>query len=339
MFDVAFDINVVGVHDNRIVSFLRDCYAIDVSETLISRACPVCAASGNRPQWEKGDLRIVKCPTCSMVYANPVQSKYASGDYYDQSAAAYYLSPQKLVSDYSPVRFSRELKIFRKFSPSGSVLDVGCSTGGFLFQLKNQFSGDYQVLGADASGPALDHAEQQGVPVVRGDFLQQDFQDQKFDAVTLWAVLEHLLDPGAFLAKASSVLKPQGHCFVLVPNLDSFAQRFLGIKYRYVYPQHLNYFSAQTLRLLAQKHFSITSVAYTHFNPVIIWQDWKSGGQDQPNEARGALLERTTKLKTNPRLKLLRPLYAAAEKALSAAHLADNLVMVLQKSRPGNNLV
>ena len=303
-----------------------------VTETLISRNCPVCAASGGRPHWEKGDLRVVQCPQCSMLYANPIASAYASGDYYDQNASTYYLSPQKLQSDFSPVRFSRELKLFCKFCRSGAVLDVGCSTGAFLFQLQKPFTGNYQILGTDASGPALDHAEKQGIPVIRDDFLRHDFQGQKFDAVTLWAVLEHLLDPGAFLHKAGSLLRPNGYCFILVPNLGSLAQKLLGAKYRYVYPQHLNYFSTKTLRLLAQKYFSIDTIAYTHFNPVIIWQDWKSGGQDQSNESRGALLERTTGLKTNPRLKFLRPLYSAVEKALSMTHLADNLVMVLQKS-------
>jgi 2-polyprenyl-3-methyl-5-hydroxy-6-metoxy-1,4-benzoquinol methylase len=264
-----------------------------------------------------------------MLYANPIGGAYASGDFYDQEAASYYLSPQKLQSDYAPIRFARELKLFRKFCASGAVLDVGCSTGAFLFQLQNQFGGDYQVLGADASGPALDHAEQKGIPVIRGDFLKHDFGPQRFDAITMWAVLEHLVDPGAFLAKARSLLKPKGLCVVLVPNLHSLAQTLLGAKYRYVYEQHLNYFSGVTLRHLAAKYFAITTVAHTHFNPVIIWQDWKSGGQEQSNEARGTLLARTTDLKTNPRLKFLRPIYAATEKALSLTHLADNLVMVL----------
>src|ERR1035438_5896931 len=65
---------------------------------------------------------------------------------------------------------------------------------------------------------------------------------KQFDAVTLWAVVEHLLEPKQFLAKAWSVLKPDGLCFVLVQNMKSLAARALGARYRYLYPQHLNYF-------------------------------------------------------------------------------------------------
>ena len=86
-----------------------------------------------------------------------------------------------------------------------------------------------------------------GLPSSRGDFLEQEFGGRKFDAVTFWAVLEHLAAPQEFLAKAASVLKPSGLCFVLVPNMKSLAARMLGARYRYIYPQHLNYFTRATL--------------------------------------------------------------------------------------------
>ena len=108
---------------------------------------------------------------------------------------------------------------------------------------RDQFAGAYRVLGTDVSGPPLDYAESRGVPVLRANFLEHDFKDQRFDAVTFWAVLEHLFEPGKFLEKAASILKPGGLCFVLVPNLDSLAVRLLKTKYRYIYPQHLNYFT------------------------------------------------------------------------------------------------
>ena len=193
-----------------------------------------------------------------MVYADPVPEEFASGQYYDQSGGEYYLSPAKLESDYADVRFERELRLFRKHCTGGAVLDVGCSSGAFLHQLSKRWPGAYSLMGTDASGPALDYAESRGVRVVRGDFLQHDFGGQRFDAVTLWAVLEHLLEPGAFLEKAWSLLQPGGRCFVLVPNGQSLAARVLGTRYRYIYPQHLNYFTRATLkRLVERRHAAV----------------------------------------------------------------------------------
>ena len=129
-----------------------------------------------------------------MIYANPIPAAMASGAFYDAAGKDYYLSPAKLESDYADVRFERELRLFRKHCPRGAVLDVGCSSGAFLFQLNKRWPGDYEILGTDVSGPPLDYAESRGVPVVRGDFLQMDFA--KTSAATLPEALRPVPLPG-----------------------------------------------------------------------------------------------------------------------------------------------
>ncbi|HEV2392557.1 MAG TPA: class I SAM-dependent methyltransferase [Verrucomicrobiae bacterium] len=300
----------------------------------VLRCCPVCGQGAYEPSLQKGQLSLVRCLECSMVYCNPVSGQFASGEYYDQAGAGYYLTPAKLEGDYSEARFRRELRLFRKHCHGGAILDVGCSTGGFLYQLGRRFPGSYDVLGLDASGPALDYAASRGIPVARGQFLEEDFGSKQFDAVSFWAVLEHLLDPKAFLEKACAILKPGGLCLVLVPNMESLAARMLGGHYRYIYPQHLNYFTRPTLRRLAGSRFAVIELRTTHFNPIILWQDWRSGGQEVQDSQRAALLQRTTAYKQNPLLKPAHALYWLAERLLSAFDLADNLVCVLRKTGP-----
>ena len=327
-------------------------------ESHIHRACPVCAGTSFLAHWQKGDLRLVRCRNCGMVYASPAPTDMTTGEYYDAAGVDYYLSPAKLASDYADVRFARELRLFRKHCLRGAVLDVGCSSGAFLFQLQQRWPGDYEILGTDVSGAPLDYAESRGVPVVRGNFLEQDFGESGehgkliaphpgplsvrrgeggrrrgdgFDAVTFWAVLEHLVGPKRFLEKAHAILKPGGLCFVLVPNYQSLALRLLGAKYRYVYPQHLNYFTAATLIRLGEDKFAVVETKFTHFNPVVIWQDWRDGGREVSNAARGALLQRTTAYKQKAWLKPVKALYGLTEKFLAAFGLADNLAVVLRK--------
>ena len=266
-----------------------------------------------------------------MIYANPIPTAMANGEFYDAAGKDYYLSPAKLESDYADVRFERELRLFRKHCPRGSVLDVGCSSGAFLFQLKKRWPGDYETLGTDVSGSPLDYAESRGVPVVRGDFLEQNFGGRMFDAITLWAVIEHLAEPKRFLEKTHALLKSGGLCFVLVPNFKSLAVRLLGARYRYVYEQHLNYFTARTLTALCTLKFDVVATRFTHFNPVVIWQDWCGGGREVSNAERGELLKRTTAYKQKLWMKPAKPLYSLAEKSLGALGLADNLVVVLKK--------
>ena len=152
----------------------------------------------------------------------------------------------------------------------------------------------------------------------------------KFDAVTFWAVIEHLAEPKRFLQKAHTLLQPGGLCFVLVPNLGSLAVRVLGAKYRYVYPQHLNYFTARTLRKFVEPQFTCVEVRTTHFNPIVIWQDLRNQGRDVSNEERAELLKRTTHYKQSV-MKPVKGLYRATEKLLGSLKLADNLTVVLRK--------
>ena len=55
-----------------------------------------------------------------MIYTNPVPAEMATGFFYDQ-AGDEYLAAEKLESDYSDVRFERELRLFRTHCPCGSV--------------------------------------------------------------------------------------------------------------------------------------------------------------------------------------------------------------------------
>jgi 2-polyprenyl-3-methyl-5-hydroxy-6-metoxy-1,4-benzoquinol methylase len=295
----------------------------------MSRNCPLCGSSKNKFYLRKEEMTLVMCSECGMVFVRDVPAEMA-GKYYDNLGTPFYLSPEKLESDYASVRFERELRVFQKYCSKGSVLDVGCSTGAFLYQLKAR--GNYTVTGTDISHPALEYARGLGLNIVSDSFLGHDFRDRKFDAITFWAVLEHLLQPRRYLSEAAAVLKPGGHCFILVPNLTSLAVGLAGTRYRYIFPQHVNYFTATTLAEFARReNFEIVRRGSMHFNPVVIWQDMRGKGGYVPDAERAALLKRTTAWKKSSAMKPVKLFYGAAEKLLGALNLADNLFVVLQK--------
>jgi len=266
-----------------------------------------------------------------MLFVRDVPKEFATAEFYKGSS--YHLVPDKLESDYAPVRFDRELRLFRRFCHDGSVLDVGCSTGGFLNQLATRWPGQYDVTGMDVAMAALEYASLKGVPVICDSLLTHDFGAKKFAAVTFWAVMEHLVEPQLCLGRAADLLKPGGHCFLLVPNATSLAIRLLQERYRYIMPEHLNYFSRETLRRFIglEPRFQIRAMTTTHFNPIVLLQDWRSKGRPVPEGDRAQLLRRTTALKQRPSMGLLRSFYQQTENLLGRLGLADNLVAVLQK--------
>lgn len=266
-----------------------------------------------------------------MLYAEPVLQKYVSGDVY--AASNYHLSLDKLSSDYSPVRFERELRLFRGFCVSGSVLDVGCSTGAFLHRLITAWPDAYRVTGTDLAGPSIDYAAGRGIEIIATPFLEWDPRARMFDAVTFWAVMEHLDEPGKFLKKAADVIRIGGHCFILVPNVRSLAVRLLGPRYRYIMPEHLNYFTARALARFVgnEERFVSRELSATHFNPVVIWHDLKNRAAAVDELERARLLKKTTRLKESSGLRLVKKLYNAVESLLGRLLLADNLVIVLER--------
>jgi 2-polyprenyl-3-methyl-5-hydroxy-6-metoxy-1,4-benzoquinol methylase len=295
-------------------------------DNVINRACPICDEARAEPFLSKLEFHLVRCANCSMIYTNPVPKEMATGTFYDK-AGSEYLTPEKLESDYADVRFERELRLFRFHCQRGSVLDVGCSSGAFLYQLKKRFPDDYKILGTDVSQAPLDHAAKMSVPVVRGEFLDQTFEE-KFDAVTFWAVMEHLSYPKLFLKKAASILKPGGHCFILTPNMNSLAFKLIGTKYRYIFSEHLNYFTPQTMKKFAELEFLVTGMKSTHFNPLVIWQDFRGGQRDVSRAERVKLLKRTTGYKQSRWMLPIKTAYRATEAVLGGLFMADNVVVV-----------
>jgi hypothetical protein len=109
-----------------------------------------------------------------------------------------------------------------------------------------------------------------------------------------------------------------------------------GPRYRYVMPEHVNYFTPDTLRRLAARvpEFREAELRFTHFNPLVILQDRRRGLTPVGDAERVALLRTTTGWKQNRALAWVGPLYRAAEAMLAGLWLADNVVLVLRREAP-----
>lgn len=148
---------------------------------------------------------------------------------------------------------ARHLGIVRRYSSPGRILDVGCASGLFLSQAQKA---GWRVVGLEPSEALFQKAEAalKGSGEVYCMTLEQaDLRPASFDAVTLWDVLEHVADPLAFLRTCCCLLKPSGHLFVNVPNLDSKEARWLGAHWPLLLSEHLNYFTGPSLRLCGEQ--------------------------------------------------------------------------------------
>ena len=90
-----------------------------------------------------------------------------------------------------------------------NVLEIGCGTGRHTVRLVAQQN---QVTALDLSPGMLAVAKEkikENVTFIEGDFLTTEFH-QKFDAIIMALVLEHISDLQKFFDKAASLLNPGG---------------------------------------------------------------------------------------------------------------------------------
>jgi 2-polyprenyl-3-methyl-5-hydroxy-6-metoxy-1,4-benzoquinol methylase len=79
-----------------------------------------------------------------------------------------------------------------------------------------------------------------------------------FDALTAFDVLEHVPNPGEFLANCRRLLRDGGRLAISVPNLSSWSRRVMRKSWYFYIPDgHLHYFTPRNLtQLLVAAGFS-----------------------------------------------------------------------------------
>jgi SAM-dependent methyltransferase len=109
--------------------------------------------------------------------------------------------------------------------------------------------------------------DQNGIRVLVGDLTSAPIEPGSCALVTMYHVVEHLLDPAAYLRSAAKLLQPDGRLVVQVPDRDCWEAGLLGAHWTGLdIPRHIHVFRSSDLRRLIrscgfevvrEKHFSL----------------------------------------------------------------------------------
>ena len=130
------------------------------------------------------------------------------------------------------------------------LLDIGCATGGLLQVAKEQ---GWTTMGLEPSRWASEEARKKGLHVISGSVESVKIPN-RFNAVTCIDVIEHVVSPSKLLAMTTKFITSGGVFCVVTPNKNSLLSRILGEKWWHIRPDHIYYFTFQTLKLLLMKH-------------------------------------------------------------------------------------
>jgi len=199
---------------------------------------------------------IVKCKNCDFLFTNPRPDKKQLASYYksDQYISHTDKSNNLLNTVYKIVRLftlRRKEKLIHSLVHSKTLLDYGCGTGDFIKVCQDK---KWEVYGYELDGEAaLIAGNKTGIQIFND--LDQLNKLQSISIITLWHVLEHVVDLNETLKKLVDILDKNGKLLIAVPNPQSYDALYYGKTWAaYDVPRHLYHFTQDTFRKLMQNH-------------------------------------------------------------------------------------
>ena len=189
--------------------------------------------------------------------------------YYESSAYISHTDAKISFTDklYQAVKkftLNKKLKLINSFETEHkSLLDVGCGTGDFLLNCKNN---GWSVVGVEPNMNARNLAETKLSENNNSRIYSElgFINSEKFDVITLWHVLEHIPNLNEYISKLKLLLKPNGVLVVAVPNYKCYDAKYYSEFWAaYDVPRHLWHFSKKSIHLLFSKKKMVVEKIYT----------------------------------------------------------------------------
>ncbi len=225
--------------------------------------CALCGGTSYRVVHDMGWRRILRCTGCRLVRADPLPSLAEKAvvetqGYTDETAfpevSDFFANCHRNFVEDPVIREMRHHleRLERATGGPGKLLDVGAGTG-ILMHLARERG--WQPQGIDICSLTAEKAAREfGLEIVVAPFEEHGFDD-RFDAVTMLDVLEHVVDPLATLRRAYDLLRPGGAIAIAVPNQRCLLTSLVGtyarmggpaandLLFRLYVPPHLHYFT------------------------------------------------------------------------------------------------
>jgi 2-polyprenyl-3-methyl-5-hydroxy-6-metoxy-1,4-benzoquinol methylase len=212
------------------------------------------------------NFAVRKCAHCHLSFTDlsyaeqkVTSERFYPADYYG-SGSRYPQALQKFVN-FLVMRRATLLGDEAK-SRSGAVLDIGCGQGAFLKHFADR---GWRAVGTEVDSRAAFHArEVLGLDVLVGERATRQLEENSFDIVCLWHVLEHVAEPKALLCGIRRLLRDNGKLLLSVPNFSSFEARVGRQNWFHLdVPRHITHFSEERLQaILEETGWVVTKKTY-----------------------------------------------------------------------------
>lgn len=172
-------------------------------------------STGERPVWNGDGFAVGQQVLRVLAYSSNVEGWDEGLTSLHEAEAGDGQHPIDVTSRKATVEALRRFG----FPSNGTLLEIGCSTGFLLHNLKREFP-DAELVGADTDLQALGRLGKSlpRVPLIQMDLLQCRMNERQFDAIVALNVLEHIENDHGAIVRMAKLLKPGGVLVVEVPQ-------------------------------------------------------------------------------------------------------------------------
>lgn len=173
---------------------------------------------------------------------------------YEKSIWGYGRASLSITSPTS-FRLRQSLRALNGLPAGAKVLELGCGAGQFIRKIK-AIRPELDCYGCDISEHAINIAKKSndGVVYELSQEKRTPHADNFFDAVLIYDVLEHVVDPGAIIVEVHRILKSRGRFYAFVPCEGDWLSFWnllrklnIGTDLTKKYAGHINRFSRKEL--------------------------------------------------------------------------------------------
>ncbi len=178
--------------------------------------CPLCGKSSD----ENISIDLHKCGKCSLVFNVNCKSLSYDRDYFISEYQGQY--GKTYIEDFDNIyrmsvnRLDEIFKVLKSGRTGCSVLDIGSAAGFFLKAAKDK--GITKLKGIEISAFASDYCRKTfSIDVIESPFESAEI-DEKFDIITSWFFIEHLMEPLQAMERIYQMLNDRGIFAMAVPS-------------------------------------------------------------------------------------------------------------------------
>lgn len=206
-------------------------------------------------------FEVWACNNCAIRFTQHVPDQNSIGPYYKSDDYISHTDTKKglLNKAYQVARsytlnwkMSLVKRSLGNSAHKASLLDIGAGTGAFL---NKAFKSGWSVTGLEPDeGARKICKDKYNIEIALPEKLF-DLPAEKYDAVTMWHVLEHVHQLHEYMHQVKRVLKPHGIALIALPNYTSAdAREYKEYWAAYDVPRHLYHFAPLAMRNLAAQH-------------------------------------------------------------------------------------